>query len=96
MYRIDFRSNVKKDFKNINKSDIQFIRNSLNEFVKKFSSNYETALMQTGKIKKLQGKKDILYRLKLRSYRVIYKKQDDNLIILIVKVTTRKSAYKKI
>lgn len=50
--------------------------------------------MHTGKIKKLQGQKEELYRLKLRSYRVIYKKYEDRLVILVVHVTTRESAYR--
>ena len=94
MYKIDFKSSVKKDFKKIDKTDTLFIRNSLNEFRKNFSSEYENSLMNSGKIKKFQGQKEILYRLKLRSYRVIYKKIDTMLIILVVKITTRESAYK--
>ena len=74
MYKIDFKLSVKKDFKKINKSDIRFIRDSLNDFSKNFSSEYELALMKKGKIKKLQGQKEVLYRLRLRTYRVIYKK----------------------
>lgn len=96
MYKIDFKPNVKKDFKVINKSDIAFIRNSLYDFAENFNAEYEIALMSTGKIKKLQGQKDILYRLKLRTYRVIYKKYEDKLIILVVHVTTRESAYKNL
>ncbi|MBA3027035.1 MAG: type II toxin-antitoxin system mRNA interferase toxin, RelE/StbE family [Sulfurimonas sp.] len=94
MYKIDFKPNVKKDFKNINKSDVAFIRSSLYDFVENFNADYEIALMNTGKIKKLQGQKEILYHLKLRSYRVIYKKEDDRLVILVVHVTTREGAYK--
>ena len=94
MYKIDFKSSVKKDFKKIDKTDTLFIRNSLNEFRKNFSSEYENSLMNSGKIKKLQGQKEILYRLKLRSYRVIYKKIDTMLLILVVKITTRESVYK--
>ncbi|MCW8895183.1 MAG: type II toxin-antitoxin system mRNA interferase toxin, RelE/StbE family [Sulfurimonas sp.] len=94
MYKIDFKPNVKKDFKNIDKSDIAFVRDSLYDFVKNFSSDYEKSLMHSGKIKKLKGQKEVLYRLKLRSYRVIYKKYDDKLLILVLHVTTRESAYK--
>jgi len=94
MYKIDFKPSVKKDFKNINIADIHFIRNSLHEFEKNFSSIYEKSLIQSGKIKKLQGKKETLYRLKLRSFRIVYKKLDEKLIILIIKVTTRENAYK--
>jgi len=67
---------------------------SLYLFASNFSDNYETSLMQTGKIKKLQGQKEELYRLKLRSYRLIYKKEDDRLVIYVIHLTTRESAYK--
>lgn len=94
MYKIDFKSSTKKDFKKINNIDLKFIRDSLSDFGKKFSSEYEILLMQKGKIKKLQGQKEDLYRLKLRSYRIIYKKYEDRLVILVFHVTTRESAYK--
>ena len=94
MYQIDFKASVKKDFNKINISDVVFIRNSLRDFVQKFSSEYEIILISKGTIKKLQGQKEIIYRLKLRSYRVVYKKIEDKLIILVVQVTTREGAYK--
>jgi mRNA interferase RelE/StbE len=94
MYTIEFSTIAKKDFKKIDKSDIQFIYDSLYEFCKNFSSDYEKSLMQSGKIKKLKGQSEVLYRLKLRSYRVIYKKYDDKLVILVLHVTTREGAYK--
>lgn len=94
MYTIDFSSTAKKDFNTINKADIQFIYDFLYEFGKNFSTDYEKALMHSGKIKKLQGQKELLWRLKLRSYRVIYKKYEDKLFILVVHVTTREGAYK--
>ncbi len=94
MYKIDFKPSVKKDFKNINISDIQFIYNSLKDFIKNFNSEYEINLMKKGAIKKLKGQKEELYRLKLRSFRIIYKKYEDRLVILVVHVTTREGAYK--
>ena len=94
MYNIEFKSSVKKDFKKIDKSDILFIRDNLKDFAKNFSREYESALITSGKIKKLQEQKEELYRLKLRSYRVIYKKYEESLVILVVHVTTREGAYK--
>jgi len=94
MYEIDFSPTAKRDFKKINKADIQFIYDALYLFIKNFSSDYEISLMSSGKIKKLQGQKEELYRLKLRTYRVIYKKHDDKLIILVLHVTTREGAYR--
>ncbi|MFA6197327.1 MAG: hypothetical protein WC656_11875 [Sulfurimonas sp.] len=94
MYIIEFASSSKKELKNIEKSNQAFILDFLDDFVEKFNADYEIALMAMGKIKKLQGQKEVLYRLKLRSYRIIYKKYEDKLIILVVHVTTRESAYK--
>ncbi len=94
MYSIELTSSSKRDFKKINTGDIQFIYDSLVTFANNFTPLYETTLMQNGKIKKLQGQKELLYRLKLRSYRVIYKKYEDKLLILVLHVTTREGAYK--
>ena len=95
MYTLEFEKAVKKDFKNINISDIKFIKESLYSFVENFSFAFEQELLKTGKIKKLQGMEEELYRLKLRTYRVIYKKEEDNLIILVVSVKSRENSYKK-
>jgi len=94
MYSIEFNRSVKRDFKHINKSDILFIQDSLREFAKNFNNSYELSLMQKGKIKKLKGHVEELYRLRLRSYRVIYKKYDDILVILVLHITTRENAYR--
>jgi mRNA interferase RelE/StbE len=95
MYTLEFEKPVKKDFKNINISDIRFIKESLYSFVENFSFEFEQELLKTGKIKKLQGLNEELYRLKLRTYRVIYKKEEDRLIILVVSVKSRENSYKK-
>lgn len=94
MYILEYAHASKKELKNIDKHNQVFILDSLEDFIKNFNTQYETSLMQSGKIKKLQGQKEVLYRLKLRSYRVIYKKYEDKLVILVVHVTTREGAYK--
>ena len=95
MYQLSFKTSVKKDFKHISKADIGFIKESLYTFVSAFDSAYEQELLKVGKIKKLQGEEATLYRLKLRRYRVIYKKENDLLIILVLSVKSREGAYKK-
>ena len=95
MYSLLFKSGVKKDFRQISKADIAFIRESLTLFAEKFCAEYEQALLQTGKIKKLQGETEVLYRLRLRRYRVIYKKEQERLVILVLSVKSRQGAYKK-
>lgn len=94
MFRLQFATSSKKELKNIDKQNQIFILDSLEEFAKNFSSAYEQALMQSSKIRKLQGQREELYRLKLRSYRAIYKKEEEKLIILVVHVTSREGAYK--
>ena len=96
MYEIDFATTAKKDFKVIYKADIAFIRNSLYDFAQNFNAEYEKSLMHSGKIKKLKGQKKTIYRLKLRMYRVIYKKYEDKLVILVLHVTSRESAYRSL
>jgi mRNA interferase RelE/StbE len=95
LYRLEFKSSVKKDFKHISKADIGFIKESLTTFVAAFNSAYELELIKNGKIKKLQGETEVLYRLKLRRYRVIYKKENDVLVILVLSVKSREGAYRK-
>jgi len=94
MYKIEFKSSVKKDFKNIDKSNLLFIKDSLKDFANNFSNDYEISLMQKGIVKKLKGQKEDIYRLKLRSYKVVYKKENDLLIILVLSVNTRENSYK--
>lgn len=95
MYALEFEKSVKKDFNTIGTGDILYIKNSLYAFCENFSPAYEQELFKTGKIKKLQGFNEDIYRLKLRSYRVIYKKENDKLIILVLSVKSRENAYKK-
>ena len=95
MYELEFKSSVKKDFRKVSKADIGFIQASLYQFVEAFDYEYEQELLKVGKIKKLQGESEELYRLKLRRYRVIYKKEEDRLVILVLNVSSRESAYKK-
>ncbi len=94
MYTLTLNQSAKKDLKNIDKQNQIFILDSLEDFMQNFSFEYEKSLMHSGKIKKLQGQKELLYRLKLRTFRVIYKKYEEKLIILVVHVTTREGAYK--
>jgi mRNA interferase RelE/StbE len=94
LFTLRFSHSAKKELKKVDKHSQAFILDSLEDFIESFSSEYELALMLTGKIKKLQAQKEDIYRLKLRSYRVIYKKYEDTLVILVVHVTTREGAYK--
>jgi len=94
LYSLHFSRSATKEFKKIDKHNQLFLVRSLDEFIANFNDTYEQALMQKGKIKKLQGQKEVLYRLKLRSYRVVYQKKNEELVILVVHVTSREGAYR--
>lgn len=53
----------------------------------------EKELIKITKIKALQGEYKGLYRLRLRTYRLIYEKQNDKLVILVLRVSHRKDIY---
>lgn len=95
MYSVLYDKKAIKDFKSINKSHLKYLTDSILEFVTNFSHKLEQDFLTNGKIKKLKGFDEELYRLKLRTYRVIYKKEDEKLIILVVSVKSREGSYKK-
>jgi mRNA interferase RelE/StbE len=95
MYSVVYKKTAIKDFKRIDKTNLKYLTDSILEFTNNFSFEYEQELLKTGKIKKLQGMDEELYRLRLRTYRVIYKKEEDRLIILVVSVKSRENSYKK-
>jgi mRNA interferase RelE/StbE len=92
-FSLQFDNKIKKDFKKLSKDVQLFILDSLDIFVKNFSEEYEKELLKTGKIKYLQGNWSDFYRLKLRTYRVIYKKENEKLIIYVLRVAHRKEVY---
>lgn len=92
-WKLEFDSRTKKDFAKIDASDRKKILQSLKEFGANFSNDFERSLMQTGHIKKLKGGSSHLYRLRLRTYRVIYEKQNECLVIFVVRVGHRKDVY---
>ena len=44
-------------------------------------------------IRRLSGADEALYRLKVGKYRVIFKKEEDALVILIIRIGHRKEVY---
>ncbi len=87
MYKIELTNNSKKELDALDRQVKSFVLKSLVEFETNFDTEYENNLIKTGKIKALKGEWSGFYRLKLRTYRVIYAKEADRLIILIVRVS---------
>lgn len=94
-YRLEFEDRVKKDFANIGRENSVIIMKVLSEFAANFSCEYEQELLKTTKIKALKGGYEGLYRLRIRSFRAIYKKKDNELIMLLLRVAARKEAYRE-
>ncbi|MDA3053334.1 hypothetical protein OFO01_07595 [Campylobacter sp. JMF_01 NE2] len=94
-WRIDFHKEVYKEFEKIGKVDSLFIINKLKDFEKKYSEEFERELIKVKKIKKLKTKSNI-YRLRLRTFRVLYAKNNGILRLLVVRVRHRKDAYQNL
>jgi len=92
-WTIAFAKSVKQDLKKINPVDIAMILKSLEQFEQNFDEAFERELISSSKIKKLKGEWEGFFRLRLRSYRVIYEKMGDKLIILVVRVAHRHGVY---
>ena len=93
MYKIEFHPSAKKELDKFDYQTKIYIVKSLDKFIKSYSKEYEIELMKQSKIKKLKGKWNGFYRLRLRNYRAIYEKIDDKLIIHIVRIAHRKEVY---
>jgi len=92
-WELKFRNSVKKDFNNIGFFESAKIIKSLNDFIENFSDDQERILLKNGNIKRLKGSLEGCYRLRLRTYRVIYEKRENELIILVLRVGSRGNVY---
>ena len=93
-YNLEFDKKASKDILSLDKSTRNFILDELESFINNFDEDYEKELIKLTKIKALQGDFKGLYRLKLRTYRVIYEKIGNKLLILVLRVPHRKDVYR--
>ena len=92
-WELKFKNSVKKDFNNIGFFESAKIIKSLNDFIENFSDKQERILLKNENIKRLKGSLEGCYRLRLRTYRVIYEKRENELIILVLRVGSRGDVY---
>lgn len=92
-YNLEFDKKASKDILALDKSTQNFILDELESFINNFDEDFEKELIKLTKIKALKGEFKGLYRLKLRTYRVIYEKKNNQLIILVLRVSHRKNVY---
>ena len=92
-YSLEVNKKASKEILSLNKSVRTFILNELDNFISNFDEYYEKELIRSTKIKVLKGQYKGLYRLRLRTYRVIYEKKNSKLTILVLRVSHRKDVY---
>jgi mRNA interferase RelE/StbE len=93
-YNLEFDKKASKDILSLDKSIRNFILDELEIFINNFDEDYERELINSTKIKDLKGEFKGLYRLRLRTYRVIYEKRNERLVILVLRVSHKKDVYK--
>ena len=89
MYSIKFLGKALEDLKRIAKPHQKIIKEKLLILVQ----NPEAL---KNNIKKLSTEKEVIYRLLVGSYRVIFQKDQHKLIILIIRIGHRKDVYSKL
>lgn len=92
-WTLRFASGVDQDMRRLDRTDARFIIDSLQRFVANYAA-LEPGFMKSGKIKRLKGELAGFHRLRLRTYRVIYKKYEKTLVIFVVRVSHRREAYR--
>jgi len=86
MYKLKFLGKALDDLKNIDRAHQKIIKEKLLMLAK----NPEVL---KNNIKRLSRTKDDYYRLRIGDYRVIFKKEKKQLIIIIVRIGHRKEIY---
>ena len=70
------------------------------KYLKKSNRNMQVRIINAinqlpyGDVKKLQGSKED-YRLRVGNYRIVFSKDDENLIIFIIEIASRGEVYKR-
>ena len=83
IYRIEWKTSALKELKQIDKSIIPRILNTVEELAKE---------PRPKGVRKLQGSKKS-YRIRVGDYRIVYEIEDDILLIIVIRVRHRRSAY---
>jgi mRNA interferase RelE/StbE len=85
-YELFFEEKAFKEFKKIDRPYQKLIKKKLDLL----AENYNTL---KNKLKPLKGKYEY-YRLRVGNYRIIFNKDDEKLIIVIVRIGHRKEIYR--
>ena len=86
MYKIEFLEEAYKEFKKLDRPVQEIIKNKLDIL----AQNPE---ILKNNIKQLKGKYSGLFRLRVGNYRIIYKIDNEKILIVIVRIGHRKEIY---
>ena len=86
MYKLEFLGKALDDLKKIDRPHQKIIKEKLLILAK-------NPLALKNNIRRIGGPKEDLYRLRVGSYRVIFKKKRDQLLIIMVRIGHRKEIY---
>jgi len=86
MYKLKFLAKALDDLKKIDRPHQKIIKEKLRILT-------ENPLALKNNIRRIGGVKDDLYRLRVGSYRVIFRKEKDQLLIIIVRIGHRREIY---
>lgn len=86
MYRLQFLGKAQEDLKRIDRAHQKIIKEKL----LLLAENPESL---KNNIKRLKGSKEKYYRLRVGSYRIIFKKEKKRLVIVIIRIGHRKEIY---
>lgn len=86
MYKLKFLEKAVADLKRIDRAHQKIIKAKLLILA-------ENPGALKNNIKRLAGSKEDLYRLRVGDYRVIFKKEEKQLVILIIRIGHRKEIY---
>ncbi len=89
MFNLLFDEEVAADLRGPSKDDQRLILGSLEKLAAYYSDAYEGELRKAGIVKKLSGEWEGFYRLRLRTFRAIFKRYDDTLVVYVVKLRQR-------
>ena len=89
MYRLVFLDRALREFKRIDRAWQKIIKSKL-----LILARNPAALKNN--IRRLSGAEEALYRLRIGAYRVIFKKDETQLIILVVRVGHRREIYSEL
>jgi mRNA interferase RelE/StbE len=89
MYGLKFLEQAVEDLKRIDRAHQKIIKAKLKILA-------ENPLALKNNIRRLSGTGETIFRLRVGTYRVIFKKEQAELIILIIRIGHRKNIYAKI